>query len=70
MVRYTLPLIAIKLAMCCFFSYLFDQMEFVVCNFNVHAPYIIPYNPLEDKDPLYSQFERMVLHQLHELNVS
>jgi len=31
---------------------------------------IIPYNPLEDRGHVYSQFERMVLHQLHKLNVS
>jgi len=30
---------------------------------------IIPYNPLEDRGPMYSQFDRMVLHQLHQLNV-
>jgi len=30
---------------------------------------IIPYNPLEDRGPVYLQFERMVLNQLHELNV-
>ena len=30
---------------------------------------IIPYNLPEDKGPMYSQFERMVLNQ-HELNVS
>ena len=31
---------------------------------------LIPYNPLEDRGPVYSHFERMVLNQLHELNVS
>jgi len=31
---------------------------------------IVPYNPQEDKGPVYSQSKRMVLHQLHELNVS
>ena len=31
---------------------------------------LIPHNPLEDRDPVYSHFERMVLNQLHELNVS
>jgi len=31
---------------------------------------LIPYNPLEDKGPVYTQFEKMVLNQLHELNVS
>jgi len=31
---------------------------------------LIPYNPPEDKGPVYSHFERMVLNQLHELNVS
>jgi len=30
---------------------------------------IVPYNPLED-NPMYSHFERLVLHQVHELNVS
>jgi len=31
---------------------------------------IISYNPPKDKGPVYSHFERMVLNQLHELNVS
>jgi len=31
---------------------------------------LIPYHPLEDRGPVYSHFERMVLNQLHELNVS
>jgi len=31
---------------------------------------LIPYNPPEDKCLVYSYFERMVLNQLHELNVS
>ena len=31
---------------------------------------LIPYNPLEDRGLVYSHFERMVLNQLHELNVS
>jgi len=31
---------------------------------------LIPYNPPEDRGPVYSHFERMVLNQLHELNVS
>jgi len=31
---------------------------------------IILYNPLEDRGHVYSQFKRMVLHQLRELNVS
>ena len=31
---------------------------------------LIPYNPLEDRGPVYSHFEMMVLNQLHELNVS
>jgi len=31
---------------------------------------LISYNPLEDRGPVYSHFERMVLSQLHELNVS
>jgi len=31
---------------------------------------IIPYNPSKERGPMYSQFERMVLHHLHELNVS
>jgi len=30
---------------------------------------LIPYNPPEDRGPVYSHFERMVLNQLHELNV-
>jgi len=31
---------------------------------------IVSYNPPKDRGLMYSQFERMVLHQLHELNVS
>jgi len=31
---------------------------------------LIPYNPPEDRGPVYSHFKRMVLNQLHELNVS
>jgi len=31
---------------------------------------LIPYNPPKDRGPVYSHFERMVLNQLHELNVS
>jgi len=31
---------------------------------------LIPYNPLEDRGSVYSHFERMVLNQLHKLNVS
>ena len=31
---------------------------------------LIPYNPPEDIGPVYSNFERMVMNQLHELNVS
>ena len=31
---------------------------------------LIPYNPLEDKGLMYSHFKRMVLNQLHELNMS
>ena len=31
---------------------------------------LIPNNPLEDRGPMYSDFERMVLNQLHELNAS
>jgi len=31
---------------------------------------LIPYNPPENRGPVYSHFERMVLNQLHELNVS
>jgi len=31
---------------------------------------ISPYNPLEDRGPTYSHFERLVLHQLRELNMS
>jgi len=31
---------------------------------------LIPYNPPEDRGSVYSHFERMVLNQLHELNVS
>ena len=30
---------------------------------------LIPYNPPEDRGPVYSHFERMVLNQMHELNV-
>jgi len=32
--------------------------------------YLIPYNPLEDRGLVYSHFERLVLNQLYELNVS
>jgi len=32
--------------------------------------HLIPYNPPEDRGPVYPHFERMVLNQLHELNVS
>jgi len=31
---------------------------------------LIPHNPLEHRGPMYSHFHRMVLNQLHELNVS
>jgi len=31
---------------------------------------LIPYNPLEDRGHVYSHFDRMVLNQLPELNVS
>jgi len=31
---------------------------------------LIPYNPPKDRGFMYSYFERMVLNQLHELNVS
>ena len=31
---------------------------------------LIPNNLLADRGPMYSHFERMVLNQLHELNVS
>jgi len=31
---------------------------------------LILYNPLEDRGPMYSHFERMVLNHLHELNVT
>jgi len=30
---------------------------------------LIPYNPLEDRGPVNSHFERMVMNQLHELNM-
>jgi len=31
---------------------------------------LIPYNPLEDSGHAYSSFKRVVLDQIHELNVA
>jgi len=31
---------------------------------------LIPYNPPKDRGPMYSHFWRIVLNQLHELNMS